>query len=129
MPKKKINNRLDKLFDEINEEAASQAKGPEANDRKTPKRTAGALSVPYASESFEPFSSVDISTHTESAPAISDASLPISAMLSTAFRTDERSWATLKIVDESEQRTWGTEEQKSELRTTGGKNDIHNCYF
>ena len=32
-------------------------------------------------------------------------------MLSTAFRTDENNWATLKVVDELEQRTWGTEEQ------------------
>jgi hypothetical protein len=32
-------------------------------------------------------------------------------MLSTAFRTDEKNWATLKVVDESKQRTWGTEEQ------------------
>jgi GAF domain-containing protein len=32
-------------------------------------------------------------------------------MLSTAFRIDESNWATLKVVDELEQRTWGIEEQ------------------
>jgi len=32
-------------------------------------------------------------------------------MLSTAFRTDENSWATLKVVDAADQRTWGAEEQ------------------
>jgi len=112
MPKKKTNNRLDKLFDEINREAETQqVKGPATNERKASKRTATALSAPTASKSPDPFSRINISTVTENTSALTDKSISISTMLSTAFRTDEKNWATLKIVDEAEQRSWGVEEQ------------------
>ena len=103
MPKKKANNRLDKLFDEINKETQLQDENPATLVKKTSKET--------ASESLDLLHPVDFSGGAKKSPAPSDASLPISTMLSTAFRTNERNWATLKIVDESEQRTWGSEEQ------------------
>jgi len=31
--------------------------------------------------------------------------------MSLAFRTDENNWATLRVVDETEPRTWAMEEQ------------------
>ena len=111
MPKKKTNNRLDKLFDEINKEAQKQVSGPASNDKKSSKERASNLPESLASESPKPFSPVDISAHAEITPKISDTSLPISTILSTAFRTDDRNWATLKVVDESEQHIWGSEEQ------------------
>ena len=112
MPKKKINNRLDKLFDEINREAeAQQAKGPTTNEKKSSKRTAAALPESVAEKHRDPLSQINISTATENTSSLTDKSVSISTMLSTAFRTDEKNWATLKIVDEAEQRTWGVEEQ------------------
>jgi len=110
MPKK--SNRLDKLFDEINKETEpQQSKSPAINDRQSTRKTAGSLSALSGSVSSEPLPRVDISTHTERSAEVDDSSLPISTMLSTAFRMDERNWATLKIVDETELRTWGSEEQ------------------
>jgi PAS domain S-box-containing protein len=112
MPKKKTNNRLEKLFDEINKEAETQqAKGPVTNERKSSKRNVTAPSVPTASKAPDPFSQINIATIRENATEPADKSISVSTMLSTAFRTDEKNWATLKVVDEAEQRSWGVEEQ------------------
>ena len=111
MPKKKLNNRLDKLFDEINKEAERQAKGPATNGKKPVGKSTNAFSISSKSEPPEPFPKIDFSTDVEDASALRDKSVSVSAMLSTAFRTDEKNWATLKIIDESEQRAWGAEEQ------------------
>jgi PAS domain S-box-containing protein len=110
MPKKKTNNRLEKLFDEINKEPETQqAKGPATQAKKTPKRTATAIAESIAGKTPDPISQINIST--ENSSAFSDRGISVSTMLSTAFRTDEKNWATLKIVDEAEQRSWGVEEQ------------------
>ena len=89
MPKKKANNRLDKLFDEINKEAQLQAENPATHVKKSSKET--------ASESLDLLHPVDFSGGAKKSPVPSEANLPISTMLSTAFRTDDRNWATLKI--------------------------------
>jgi PAS domain S-box-containing protein len=109
MSKKKINKRLDKLFDDIDKEPeAKQAKGPAGNGIKQ-KDTV--VSFPNIGETTETFSDIDLSTMVERTPAAENVQLSPSSMLSTAFRTDENNWATLKVVDELGQRTWGTEEQ------------------
>jgi len=112
MSKKKINNRLDKLFEDIDKEPeAQQAKGLEENGRKAKKQQAPVLSIPPVGESIESFSDFDLSVLAKTTSVSEGAPLSPSTMLSTAFRTDENSWATLKVVDELGQRTWGTEEQ------------------
>jgi GAF domain-containing protein len=111
MSKKKKSNRLNKLFEEITKEAERQNQSSASDDGISPKETEKSLSVPSLSKIPDSFSQTDISVRRDNAPALSDASAPISTMLSTAFRTDEKSWATLKVVDESEERSWGTEEQ------------------
>ena len=45
------------------------------------------------------------------APVISSAVYDNSGAMSLAFRTDEKNWATLRVVDESEPRDWAMEEQ------------------
>jgi PAS domain S-box-containing protein len=45
------------------------------------------------------------------APVIASAVSGNSGAMSLAFRTDEKNWATLRVVDETEPRTWATEEQ------------------
>ena len=110
MPKKKT-NRLDKLFEEINQEAKVHPDNLVMNGKKTPELTDSALSLSPASESPDTILPVDFSMRTQKSSNSGNANLPFSAMLSTAFRTDKMNWATLKIVDESEQRTWGSEEQ------------------
>ena len=111
MPKKKKNNRLDNLFKEIDKEVNTQADSSSTNGKKSSKQTASVLSLPSENVSPEPLQSIDFPVASQEIPAILGESQPITAMLSTAFRTDKMNWATLKIVDESERQTWGNEEQ------------------
>jgi GAF domain-containing protein len=80
-------------------------------DGKSPKKDVNSFSLPSPSELPQTFSQTDISINKGDSTRLGDASAPISTMLSTAFRTDEKNWATLKVVDESEERSWGSEEQ------------------
>jgi len=112
MSKKKINNRLDKLFGDIDKEPESkQTKGQERDGKKTNEKNQDTFSLPSIGESSKEFSDFDLSTLTESTSALKGVQIDPSSMLSTAFRTDRNSWATLKVVDEIGERTWGTEEQ------------------
>ena len=112
MPKKKLNNRLEKFFEEIEQEPeVKQVKAPKGSGKKTPQKAAPAISIPPASEAPKPFSDLGFSTLDKEASERGDVRVTPSTMLSTAFRTDENNWATLKVVDELEQRHWGTEEQ------------------
>lgn len=106
MSKKKTNNRLDKLFDGITKEAETQEKGLVRSARKTSEKKPSQLMV-----ETEPFSNETLSTLPEQLSAPYDSGLAPSTVLSTAFRTDKNSWVTLKVVDETEQRIWGVEEQ------------------
>jgi PAS domain S-box-containing protein len=112
MSKKKINSRLNKLFEDIDKEPeAKETKDTAGNDKKANKQKTPALSIPSVEETPESLSGIDLSTLSEKSSAADGLQLTPSTMLSTAFRTDEKSWATLKVVDEVGQRTWGTEEQ------------------
>jgi len=113
MSKKKINNRLDKLFDEIKtNEAETQAERPGRGGRK-PKQATGLPSIPMSlpDEISEVLSGTGMTLQANDrlAPVITQATP--TAMLSTAFRIDEKSWSTLKVVDETGKNAWGTEEQ------------------
>lgn len=110
--KKKINSRLDKLFDDIDkEQEAELVKSPaKSRAKSSPKKAVPDLEIPFVGESPESFSGLDPSLP-EKRPAPDEVPLTPSTMLSTAFRTDEHSWATMKVIDVLEERTWGTEEQ------------------
>ncbi len=112
MSKKKIDNRLTKLFEDIDKEPETkQTKSAVGNGKKAIKQKTPALSIPSVEESPESFSGINLSTLSEKTSSSEVLQITPSAMLSTAFRTDKKSWATLKVVDEIGQRTWGTEEQ------------------
>jgi len=112
MSKKKINKRLDKLFDDLEQETETkQAKGQVKKREKDTNQKEPAISLPSIGKGLESYSDIDLTSLTERAPKVDRTRLSPSTMLSTAFRTDEKSWATLKVVDELGQRTWGTEEQ------------------
>ena len=112
MSKKKINKRLDKLFENLDKEPeAKQAKGPAKNGKKGNSLKEPAIVLPSIVEESEPISGIDLASMAERIPAAESVQVSPSTMLSTAFRTDENNWATLKVVDELGQRTWGTEEQ------------------
>ena len=107
MSKKKIDQRLDKLFDDINKEAEPPAEVAKRSG-ELPKRL---FPSKAPSDTPEPLSKGDVSILKDKTLAPEPVNISPSTMLSTAFRTDENSWATLKVVDSSEQRRWGTEEQ------------------
>ena len=112
MSKKKINKRLDKLFEDLDKDPeAKQAKGPVENNGKGTKQKEPSVSLPSLEKGSEPFPDIDLVTVAEQMPKPAGTQISPSTMLSTAFRTDENNWATLKVVDELGQRTWGTEEQ------------------
>lgn len=109
MSKKKINKRLDKLFEDINKDAGTPA---EVTKRSGDVSTPPSPSVKASLDTPEPFSNDELSMLEDRSPVSEQQVLRSpSAMLSTAFRTDENSWATLKVVDDTEQRKWGSEEQ------------------
>ena len=107
MSKKKIDKRLDKLFDDINKETKTPAEADK--NEKLSKRVSSPAEL--AADITETFSEGNLPTLVDRTPAPEQPSLIPSTMLSTAFRTDENSWATLKVVDASDQRKWGSEEQ------------------
>ena len=112
MSKKKINNRLEKLFEDIDKEPeAKEEPGQEKNNKITNKAQRPALFISTSGESPDPVPDVAIPPLVERKVVLESMQQSPSTMLSTAFRTDDRNWATLKVVDELEHRTWGTEEQ------------------
>lgn len=112
MSKKMINNRLDKLFEDIAKEPeVKKGTDQENSNKKTFADRSSTLLVSTFGESLKSIPDVDPPHLRNSKPVPGYSQQPTSAMLSTAFRTDERNWATLKVVDELENRTWGSEEQ------------------
>ena len=105
MSKKKINKRLDKLFDDINKENETPAEVTQKKPKPVPPL------VEFSADRPESIFEEQFATFTDRTTATENVSIAPSTMLSTAFRTDENSWATLKVVDESDQRKWGSEEQ------------------
>lgn len=112
MSKKKINNRLDRLFEDIDKEPESkQTSGPESAGKKEAHEANSDFLFASPTKNLNPNSTVEFPSLEESSGMPETVYQSSSTMLSTAFRTDEKNWATLKVVDESKQRTWGTEEQ------------------
>lgn len=113
MSKKKINNRLDKLFDEIkSNEAETQAERPRRGGRK-PEQVTGLPSISTRSldNVSEALVGIEMTLQTDDRLAPVKTQVSPTAMLSTAFRIDEKNWSTLKVVDETGKSTWGAEEQ------------------
>jgi GAF domain-containing protein len=109
MSKKKLDNRLDKLFENFDKEPETkQDPGPEESPKKTYRPT---VFISTAGEAAEPISEIELPLLSEKLMMPENNHQPPSTMLSTAFRTDESNWATLKVIDEFEQRNWGAEEQ------------------
>jgi len=106
MPKKKTNKRLESLFEDVKKEATT----PEKRGRKIEgDLTPSKIPPPFRPRTGSPTKTG--STRSEEAPAMATAISSNSGAMSLAFRTDEKSWATLRVVDEESPRTWAMEEQ------------------
>ncbi|GAB4418363.1 MAG: hypothetical protein Kow002_05240 [Anaerolineales bacterium] len=106
--KKQINQRLDKLFDEIKHEEKEQAKSPEGGAAKPVSSSRGRKAIKPTPKTKEIKS---LMQQEQQALESTKPGFQPSSALSAAFRIDQDSWATIKIIDETEQRVWGTEEQ------------------
>ncbi len=110
MSKKKINKRLDQLFDRIKtDEAGAQAEGP-----KRSGKTGGPVAPPsiLSTEAIsDTLAGIGKTLQATPEPATVKTAGATAATISTAFRVDERTWATLKAVDETGSSIWGSEEQ------------------
>jgi len=116
MPKKpKINKRLDKLFKDVQPELTTQGKTPKPKAEKEaapppapkPAAASSAVSTPVKMPkrhtgtldlSAQMFSEAGIETSGKSAYA-------------TSFQLGEQEWATLRLVDENEERSFSNDEQ------------------
>jgi len=98
MPKKKpIAKRLNKLFDEIQqEEPNAKAKA------RTPKST--------PAETGEPASQASPTIQRKRATTSSKAATQTDNMLALAFKTSPDDWATLQVLDETGTRKWNEED-------------------
>ncbi|MBI2758361.1 MAG: GAF domain-containing protein [Chloroflexi bacterium] len=106
MSKKKTNKRLETLFEDVQKEETKPVK-------RAPKN-AGALPpikppLPARLRNSPPTKAA--STLSEEPLAMTTAVSNNSGAMSLAFRTDEKSWATLRVIDEESPRTWAMEDQ------------------
>ncbi|MBI5932234.1 MAG: GAF domain-containing protein [Chloroflexi bacterium] len=117
MPKKPTSKRLDKLFDNMEQESVDPAAKVEKKkplrpgERKPPLSAAHAVptrplpraSAPAQTGALEPAETVAIAQHGGGGSPSS---------MSLAFQLDHRNWATLQVVDEAAEREWDSNEQQ-----------------
>jgi PAS domain S-box-containing protein len=112
MPKKPTSNRLDDLFDGMQDESAKPEK---KSVKKTtvrpaekkplaslPAKPATRASTPVQTRALPPLEAVSVAQHGGSGNPSS---------MSLAFQMDSRNWATLQVVDETAAREWDSDEQ------------------
>jgi hypothetical protein len=96
MPKKKpIDKRLKSLFEEIKPEQAPAEFKPSPSQRASKEKPVEVKPITKASRPAE---------------VVNPVSYPESAM-SLAFQAGQDSWATLQVLDETEERKWSQDEQ------------------
>jgi signal transduction histidine kinase/CheY-like chemotaxis protein len=106
MSKKKINNRLNHIFDDVSKEATVPPKQP----RKLPGTGAlSPLKIPPVKPSTGPLRS--LKSHPAESSVINPAISDDNGTMSLAFRKDDKNWATLRVVDETASHAWALEEQ------------------
>ncbi|HLO14441.1 MAG TPA: GAF domain-containing protein, partial [Anaerolineales bacterium] len=99
MPKKKpIDRRLKNLFEDVRPEQAPAEFEPASHSHALEEKQ------------FQPLESKPATRVRQPAEIISDISHPESTM-SLAFQAGKDSWATLQVLDETEQRKWSQDEQ------------------
>lgn len=102
MSKKKINKRLENIFEDFEKEQEKPVKRPRklaATGTLVPSKIPAAPRTKPAQP------------RAEELPDLTEAVAKGPGSMSLAFKTDDKSWATLRVVDESVPRAWATEEQ------------------
>lgn len=105
MSKKKISKRLEHLFEDVKKEEAKPVK-------PTKLKLTGSLTLskPIAPARSR-VSAQSPKPQQEERPPVTTGVSDGAGAMSLAFQTDERNWATLRVVDETSPRAWEIEEQ------------------
>lgn len=107
MSKRNIHKRLEHIFDDVNREESQPTRQP-----KRPPVGTGMLSlqktVPSRLRARQP---KHLTPRVEEASNLGPAIADSTGTISLAFRKDEKSWATLRVVDETASHAWAQEEQ------------------
>lgn len=106
MSKKQISNRLDKLFEEIKEEEEVTKRAPRSSKKTAQPSSQHEHKEGIASASFDypkTQESEALKVQVDRGDSYAAMSLPV--------RTDEESWANLRVVDNTPHREWDIEEQ------------------
>jgi PAS domain S-box-containing protein len=112
MSKKKTSKRLEHLFHDIAPEETAPAKPARTQlERQPDELTPVQVPVPTRARSGARSKPALPRLEEQIAPIVSSAVSNNSGAMSLAFRTDEKNWATLRVVDETEPRAWAMEEQ------------------
>ena len=115
MPKKPTSNRLDGLFEGMQDE---QSRPPDKTKKKAPSRSADKKAATSAAQpiSTKPAARSGLA-QTSALPPLESVSIAqrggsgIPSSMSMAFQMDSRNWATLQVVDETAAREWDPNEQ------------------
>ncbi len=105
MSKKKINKRLENLFGDVKKEETKPVK-------PTKLKLTGSLTLSKPTAPSRSRITAQLAKpQQEERPPVTTATSDSSGAMSLAFKTDEKNWATLRVVDESAPRSWEMEEQ------------------
>jgi len=106
MSKKKLNNRLNHIFDDLPNEVTEppkQVRKLPATGTLSPSRISAARSKGNQPKS--------LSAHPGDSPIVNPAISDNTGTMSLAFRKDEKNWATLRVIDDTSSHAWAMEEQ------------------
>ena len=99
MPKKKpIDKRLKNLFEDVKPEQAPAELKPASHKRASEQKPPQPTEINSVTRSWQAVDVIGQAAQQES-------------VMSLAFQAGQNSWATLQVLDESEQRTWSQDEQ------------------
>jgi signal transduction histidine kinase/DNA-binding response OmpR family regulator len=106
MSKKKINSRLNHIFDDVNKEVTVP---PKQIRKLAGTGTLSPSKIPPIRPKLGQLKSQ--STHPKESSVLDPVSSDNSGTMSLAFRQDEKNWATLRVVDDSASHAWALEER------------------
>src|SRR5271157_3656520 len=112
MSKKKNIKRLEHLFTDLAPEDAAPAKRTrKQSEKQFEALTAVQATVPTRTPAGLRSKPTLLRPEEQLGPAVTSVVSKNSGAMSLAFRTDEKSWATLRVEDQTEPRTWAAVEQ------------------
>jgi PAS domain S-box-containing protein len=104
MSKKKTSKRLENLFTDLPPEETKPIK-------RTRKQADHTTAVSPRAQGGSLIKSTLPRLEEQAVPALTSVVSNTSGAMSLAFRTDEKTWSTLRVVDETEPRIWAAEDQ------------------